>query len=71
MSKEIELRGVIKGAGMESDRTTLLGFIGTTQSYVDSEESFTMYVDIVTIPTEGGYPNHYNFVIRGYKYEQT
>jgi len=70
-SKEVILKGIITGASKDTDRTTLLGYKGTKQTYTDSEESFTIVVKEANIPVEGGSPNHYNFTITGVKYEQT
>lgn len=69
-SQMILLRGIIKGASKETDRTTLLGYKGTNQTYTDTEESFTVIVREVDIPTEGGSPSHYNFIIECSKFEQ-
>lgn len=68
-SKRVELRGKIAVAD-EADKTTLEGYQGTTQTYTDSDESFTMIVEFVDIPTEGGNPNHFNFTVIGAKYDQ-
>jgi len=70
-SVRVELKGKLEGVDMETDKSTLEGYRGTNQTYTDSDESFTMTVAFVDIPTVGGVPNHYLFTIRGYKYEQT
>ena len=62
-SQEIQARGIIQGAAKDTDRTSLLGFIGTFQTYTDSEESFEVFVLDVSIPVIGGQPNHYDFNI--------
>jgi len=70
-SKNVELRGILIGTDKDTDKSTLEGYEGTNQTYTDTDESFTMTVETVDIPTEGGFPNHYNFTIRGVKYDQT
>ena len=70
-SKEVMLRGIISEASKDTDKSTLESYRGTNQTYTDSDESFTMVVEVVDIPTVGGNPNHYEFTITGVKYEQT
>lgn len=69
-SQEVEIRGVLKGTSKDTDKATLEGYRRQKVTYTDSEESFTMIVTYVDIPTVGGQPNHYTFTIKGYKYDQ-
>ena len=70
-SKDIEIRGILSGANKDTDKSTLEGYVGSNQTYTDTDETFTMVVTAVDIATVGGQPNHYRFVIKGIKYEQT
>lgn len=66
-SKDLYLHGILKGADMDTDKTTLEGYNNTVITYTDSVESFSVLVITVDIPTTGGQPNHYLFTIRGIK----
>jgi len=68
-SNTVEIRGILKGASKDTDKATLEGYEGETQTYNDGTNNFTMIVSAVIIPTVGGQPNHYNFSIRGYEYD--
>jgi hypothetical protein len=70
-SKAVRLQGILTGTSKDTDKSTLEGYKGTTQTYTDTDESFTMIVTRVNIPTIGGQPNHYTFTIEGRKYDQT
>lgn len=63
-SQEVNIRGIVTS---DADRTTLLGYMGSNQTYTDSDESFTAFVMDVDIPIMGGQPSHYNFTIQLYK----
>ena len=69
-SKAVELRGILNGSTMDADKATLEGYEGTTQTYTDGTNDFTMLVSFVDVPTIGGQPNHYDFTVRGYEYIQ-
>ena len=69
-SQSIELRGILRGSGKDADKTTLEGYQGTTQTYNDGVTNCTIIVEYVDVATIGGQPNHYNFTVRGHKYEQ-
>lgn len=63
-SQEVSIRGIVRS---DADRTTLLGYLGTYQTYTDSDETFNVFVEEVDIPIVGGKPSHYSFVIALYK----
>lgn len=63
-SQEVRIRGIVSS---DANRTTLLGYMGTYQTYTDSDETFNAFVEEVDIPITGGKPNHYGFIITLYK----
>jgi hypothetical protein len=63
-SRVITLEGLLKGAAMDTDKTTLEGYIGTNVSYNDGVLSATVYIQEVNIPTVGGAPYYYRFSIK-------
>lgn len=70
-TKVIELQGILQGAAKDTDKTTLEGYLNTTQSYNDGVDNITVFIEEVYIPTIGGQPNHYIFNIRLNEYIQT
>jgi len=70
-SKRIELSGILSGNNKDTDKTTLEGYLNTTQTYNDGVDNMTVFVENVDIPTVGGQPNHYIFTINLIEYIQT
>ena len=62
-TRVVSLRGILRGVDIDTDKVTLEGYQGTQKTYNDGIDSFTVYVQVVDIPTTGGRPVSYDFNI--------
>ena len=70
-SRVITISGRLGFSTKDTDRATLVGYRGTTQTLTDGELDITVIVESVDIPIDAGRPTYYAFTIVCKEYEQT
>lgn len=69
-SRVITITGKLASTSRETEKSTLEGYRGTTQAFVDGEIEITVIVMAVDMPNDSATPSSYNYTLTLKEYSQ-